>query len=128
MAVTDALAKTIEDTKSFIDTATEKLNKASKLLDDDVATVNQALKDYEEIKEMVEQAKLDLSDAVDTLAEGAEAAADGDVLSLAATVAKGIAQITEAMSRYMKAFTDLKKKFDAYTKAVAHNIQVVETF
>ena len=128
MAVTDALAKTIEDTKSFIDTATEKLNKASKLLDDDVATVNQALKDYEEIKEMVEQAKLDLSDAVDTLAEGAEAAADGDVLSLAATVAKGIAQITEAMQRYMKAFTDLKKKFDAYKKAVAHNIQVVETF
>jgi threonine dehydrogenase-like Zn-dependent dehydrogenase len=128
MAVTDALAKTIEDTKSFVDTATEKMDKASKLLDEDVALVNQAFKDYDEIKELLETAKSDLTAAVETLSDGVDAAADGNVLVLAGTVVKGIVQITDAMTRYAKVFADLKKKFDNYKKAVEHNVQVIQAF
>jgi methyl-accepting chemotaxis protein len=128
MAITDKLAKTIEDTKSFVDTANEKMTKASKLLDEDVALVNQALKDYEEIKDMVEQAKTDLSAAIETLGEGVDAGADGDVLTLAATVVKGIAQVTDAMKRYTETFTKLKQKVENYKKAVEHNKQVIESF
>ena len=128
MAVTHALSKTIEDTKSFVDEATDKMNVASKLLNDDIALADQARKDYQEIKDMVEQVKTDLSGAIDTLGEGVDSASDGDVLSLAATVVKGVAQITDAMTRYTKAFADLKKKVENYKKAVDHNEQVVRAF
>ena len=125
---TDKLAKSIEDTKAFVDKATEKMNTASDLFNEDVALVNQALKDYEEIKEMVEQAKTDLSDAIATLSDGVDAASDGDVLTLAGTVVKGIAQITDAVSRYIKVFATLKEKVENYKKAVEHNVDVINAF
>lgn len=128
MATTDALARSIEDTKAFVDEATGKMNKASTLLDEDVALVNKALQDYEEVRGMVEQAKTDLSDAVDTLGEGVDAAAGGNVLVLAGTVAKGVAQLVDAMTRYTKAFSELQKKTENYKKAVDHNAQVVKAF
>ena len=43
---TDKLAKTIEDTKAFVDKANEKMDKAKQLLDDNVKLVKQAMKDY----------------------------------------------------------------------------------
>ncbi len=128
MAITDKLVKTIEETKSFVETANEKMDAASKLLDDDVALVNQAFKDYEEIKDMLEQAKTDLTAAVETLGEGVDAGSDGDVLSLAATVVKGAAQIADALKRYTEIFSKLKQKVENYKKAVEHNKQVIEAF
>jgi hypothetical protein len=44
VAVTDALSKTIEDTKSFVDTSKDKMKKATDLLDENIKTVNQAAK------------------------------------------------------------------------------------
>jgi len=128
MAVTDALAKTIEDTKSYIDAANEKMNKAQKLLDDNVALVNQALEDYEQIKELVEDAKSDITAAIETISDAVDAGVDGDVLSLAANVAKGVAQVTEAMGRYAKVFADLKQKVENYKSAMEKNVEVIKTF
>ena len=39
---TDKLAKTIEDTKAFVDKANEKMDKATELLDENTKLVNQA--------------------------------------------------------------------------------------
>ncbi len=128
MAITDTLAKTIEDTKSFVDTANEKMDKAQKLLDDNIALVNSALEDYEAIKELVEDAKADITAAIETISDAVDAGADGDVLSLAANIVKGVAQVTEAMSRYAKIFADLKQKVENYKQAMEKNIEVIQTF
>ena len=66
---TDKLAKTIEDTKAFVDKANEKMDKAKELLDDNTKLVNQAMEDYQEIKALLEQAKLDLADALKALGD-----------------------------------------------------------
>ena len=88
MAVTDALAKTIEDTKSFVDTANEKMNKAKGLLDDNVKLVNQAMEDYKKIKALLEQAKVDLATALKALGDGVKAAGEGNLPKLIAVVAE----------------------------------------
>ena len=74
---TDALAKTIEDTKAFVDKANEKMDKAKELLDDNTKLVNQALADYEEVKGLIEQAKVDLAAALKALGDGVKAAEIG---------------------------------------------------
>ena len=121
MAMTDALAKTIEDTKSFVDQATEKMNTASQLLNEDVALVSQALKDYQEVKDMVEEVKAHLSSAVDPLREGVHAASDGNLLTLAATAATGRAEIVDATTRHSYAFTNLQQNLANSYDADAHN-------
>jgi ABC-type transporter Mla subunit MlaD len=128
VAVTDALAKSIEDTKSFVDTASEKMQKASSLLDDNVKTANQARKDYEEVRKMLGEAKADVIDATKTLTDGAHAASDGDLPGLVAAIAEGVPKVTAAVAKYTKVVADLKTKAENYKKAVEGNVQVVKTF
>ncbi|MEO7254965.1 MAG: hypothetical protein ABIZ64_12110 [Casimicrobium sp.] len=128
MAVTDALAKTIEDTKSFVDTANEKMNKAKGLLDDNVKLVNQAMEDYKEIKALLEQAKVDLATALKALGDGVKAAGEGNLPKLIAVVAENVPKIIEAIARYTKVIAELKEKVENYKKAVEKNIEVVKSF
>ena len=128
MAVTDALAKTIEDTKSFVDTANEKMNKAKGLLDDNVKLVNQAMEDYKEIKALLEQAKVDLATALKALGDGVKAAGEGNLPKLIAVVAENVPKIIEAIARYTKVVAELKEKVENYKKAVEKNIEVVKSF
>lgn len=128
MAVTDALAKSIEDTKSFVDTASEKMQKASGLLDDNIKTANQARKDYEEVRKMLEEAKADVIDASKTLTDGAHAASDGNLPGLVAAIAEGVPKVTAAIAKYTKVAADLKTKAENYKKAVEGNVQVIKTF
>ena len=128
MAVTDALAKTIEDTKAFVDTANEKMDKAKGLLDDNVKLVNQAMEDYQEIKALLEQAKIDLATALKALGDGVKAAGEGNLPALVATVAENVPKIIDAIARYAKVIANLKEKVENYKKAVGKNIDVVESF
>ena len=128
MAVTDALAKSIEDTKSFVDTATDKMQKASQLLDDNIATVNQARADYEEVRKLLDGAKADVMDATKTLADGAHAASSGNLPGLIAAIAEGVTKVTAAIAKYTKVVADLKTKAENYKKAVEKNIEVGKTF
>ncbi len=128
MAVTDALAKSIEDTKSFVDTATDKMQKASQLLDDNIATVNQARADYEEVRKLLDGAKADVMDATKTLADGAHAASSGNLPGLIAAIAEGVPKVTAAIAKYTKVVADLKTKAENYKKAVEKNIEVGKTF
>lgn len=128
MAVTDALAKTIEDTKSFVDTANEKMDKAKGLLDDNVKLVNQAMADYQEIKALLEQAKVDLATALGALGDGVKAAGEGNLPRLAGVVAENVPKIIDAITRYTKVIADLKEKVENYKKAVEKNIEVVKSF
>ncbi len=128
MAVTDALAKTIEDTKSFVDTATEKMNKAKGLLDDNVKLVNQAMEDYQEMKALLEQAKLDLAAALKAFGDGVKAAGEGNLPKLIAVVAENVPKIIDAIARYTKVIANLKEKVENYKKAVEKNIEVVKSF
>lgn len=128
MAVTDALAKTIEDTKSFVDTANEKMDKAKGLLDDNVKLVNQAMEDYQEIKALLEQAKVDLATALGALGDGVKAAGEGNLPRLAGVVAENVPKIIDAITRYTKVIADLKEKVENYKKAVEKNIEVVKSF
>jgi len=128
MAVTDALAKTIEDTKSFVDTANEKMDKAKGLLDDNVKLVNQAMEDYQEIKALLEQAKVDLATALGALGDGVKAAGEGNLPRLAGVVAENVPKIIDAIARYTKVIATLKEKVENYKKAVEKNIEVVKSF
>ena len=128
MAVTDALAKTIEDTKAFVDTANEKMDKAKGLLDDNVKLVNQAMEDYQEIKALLEQAKIDLATALKALGDGVKAAGEGNLPALVATVAENVPKIIDAIARYAKVIANLKEKVENYKKAVGKNIDVVKSF
>jgi len=128
VAVTDALAKSIEDTKSFVDTATDKMQKASQLLDDNIATVNQARADYEEVRKLLDGAKADVMDATKTLADGAHAASSGNLPGLIAAIAEGVPKVTAAIAKYTKVVADLKTKAENYKKAVEKNIEVGKTF
>ena len=128
MAVTDALAKTIEDTKFFVDTANEKMDKAKGLLDDNVKLVNQAMADYQEIKALLEQAKVDLATALGALGDGVKAAGEGNLPRLAGVVAENVPKIIDAITRYTKVIADLKEKVENYKKAVEKNIEVVKSF
>ncbi|MBC7708695.1 MAG: hypothetical protein H7203_01430 [Rhizobacter sp.] len=128
MAVTDALAKTIEDTKSFVDTANEKMNKAKGLLDDNVKLVNQAMQDYQEVKALLEQAKMDVATALKALGDGVKAAGAGNLPALVITVAENVPKIIDAVARYTKVIANLKEKVENYKKAVGKNIDVVKSF
>ena len=128
MAVTDALAKTIEDTKSFVDTANEKMDKAKGLLDDNVKLVNQAMEDYQQVKALLEQAKVDLATALGALGDGVKAAGEGNLPRLAGVVAENVPKIIDAIKRYTKVVADLKEKVENYKKAVEKNIEVVKSF
>ncbi len=128
MAVTDALAKTIEDTKSFVDTGKEKMQKAAQLLDDNVATVNQARKDYEEVRKLLDEAKAEVIEATKILTDGAHAASKGNLPGLIAAIARGVPKVTAAMAKYKKVVGDLKEKAENYKKAVEKNIEVAKSF
>jgi ABC-type transporter Mla subunit MlaD len=128
MAVTDALAKSIEDTKSVVDTATEKMQKASQLLDDNIATVNQARKDYEEVRKLLDEAKADVIEATQILTDGAHAASSGNLPGLIAAIANGIPKVIAAVAKYQKVIADLKTKADNYQKAVEKNVEVAKAF
>lgn len=128
MAVTDALAKTIEDTKSVVDTATDKMQKASQLLDDNIATVNQARKDYEEVRKLLDEAKADVIDATQTLTDGAHAASSGNLPGLIAAIANGVPKVVAAIAKYQKVIADLKTKAENYKKAVEKNVEVAKAF
>jgi ABC-type transporter Mla subunit MlaD len=82
VAVTDALAKTIEDTKSFVDTSKDKMKKATDLLDENIKTVNQARKDYQEVRKLLDEAKADVIEATKILSDGAHAASSGNLPGL----------------------------------------------
>ena len=125
---TDKLAKTIEDTKAFVDNVNEKMDKAKELLDDNIKTVKQARQDYEDIRALVEGAKTDLAEAVETISNGADQASDGNLPGLIATIAEAVPKVTSAITRYTKAIADLKEKAENYKKAVEKNIEVVKSF
>ena len=125
---TDKLAKTIEDTKAFVDTAKEKMDKAKTLLDDNTKLVNQAIEDYNEIKALVEQAKVDVAEAINAFTEGVKAAGDGNLPRLIAVVAENVPIVIDAISRYTKVIANLKEKVENYKKAVEKNIEVVKSF
>ena len=125
---TDTLAKTIEDTKAFVDKANEKMDKATGLLDDNTKLVNQAMDDYQEIKAMVEQAKVDLADALKALGDGVKQAGEGNLPALAYTIASNVPKIIDAVARYTKVIATLKEKVDNYREAVSHNIEVIKSF
>ena len=128
MAVTDALAKSIEDTKSVVDTATEKMQKASQLLDDNIATVNQARKDYEEVRKLLDEAKADVIEATQILTDGAHAASSGNLPGLIAAIANGVPKVVAAVAKYQKVIADLKTKAENYKKAVEKNVEVAKAF
>ncbi len=128
MAVTDALAKSIEDTKSVVDTATEKMQKASKLLDDNIATVNQARKDYEEVRKLLDEAKADVIEATQILTDGAHAASSGNLPGLIAAIANGVPKVVAAVAKYQGVIADLKTKAENYKKAVEKNVEVAKAF
>ena len=126
--VTGAMAKTLEDTKSFVDEATRKMNTATQLMQDNVATANQAMGELQAAKDLLEQAKVDLAEAVSTLSDGVDAANGGDVIGLASTVAKGVAQVIDAVKRYTKVVAEYEQKYENYRSAVAHNVEVLDAF
>jgi len=128
VAVTDALAKSIEDTKSFVDTGKEKMQKASQLLDDNVATVNQARKDYEEVRKILDEAKADVIEATKILTDGAHSASQGDLPGLIAAIAEGVPKVAAATAKYKKVVGNLKAKAENYKKAVEKNVEVVKAF
>lgn len=128
MAVTDALAKSIEDTKSFVDTGKEKMQKAAQLLDDNVKTVNQARKDYEEVRKLLDEAKAEVIEATKILTDGAHAASQGNLPGLIAAIAEGVPKVAAATAKYKKVVADLKEKAENYKKAVEKNVEVAKSF
>ncbi|MFN3628634.1 MAG: hypothetical protein ACK4XK_01050, partial [Casimicrobiaceae bacterium] len=64
----------------------------------------------------------------ETISDAVDAGVDGDVLSLAGNVVKGISQVTEAMTRYAKVFAELKQKVENYKKAMEKNVEVIQAF
>ncbi|MBP9905594.1 MAG: hypothetical protein KBF66_08535 [Rhodoferax sp.] len=128
VAVTDALSKTIEDTKSFVDTSKDKMKKATDLLDENIKTVNQARKDYQEVRKLLDEAKADVIEATKILSDGAHAASSGNLPGLIAAIAQGVPKVIAAVAKYKQVVTDLKSKAENYKKAVEKNVEVAKAF
>ena len=77
---------------------------------------------------LVEQAKADLAEAVEMISDGADAASDGNLPALIATIAMAVPKIADAITRYTKVVAELKEKAENYKKAVEKNIEVIKSF
>jgi uncharacterized phage infection (PIP) family protein YhgE len=126
--ITDKVARTIEDTKSFVDTAGEKMDKASTLLDENTKLANQAMKDYQEAIELLKGAKEDVAKAISTISDGVDAARNQNVPGIVVAAVDGFQQVVSAISKYTQAVSDVRDKIENYKKAVEKNKEVLSTF
>ncbi len=126
--ITDKVARTIEDTKSFVDKAGEKMDKASTLLDENTKLANQAMKDYQEAIELLKGAKEDVANAISTISNGVDAARNQNVPGIVAAAIDGFQQVVSAISKYTQAVSDVQDKIENYKKAVEKNKEVLSTF
>ncbi|MCS6996984.1 MAG: hypothetical protein NZ533_08560 [Casimicrobiaceae bacterium] len=120
--------KAIEETKDFVDTVNDKIDKAQELVAHNMELLNQALEDYEYVKQLIEDVKSDITAAIQKLGEAVDAGVDGDVITLAARVVEGVTQVTDAIARYGQVFSELKQKVEYYQEALEKNKEVIETF
>jgi len=126
--ITDKAAATYEQTQEYVQTAEEKIDKATKITNDVIGTANQAREDLQRARQMLEDTQKDVMAAVEDIGEIVKSIEDGDIPNTVRAVEKTVSLVADAIPKYVQAVADVQGKAKAYENAVKRNKEAIETF
>jgi chromosome segregation ATPase len=126
--ITDKAASTYEQTQDFIQTAQEKMDKASSIAEDVIKTANQAREDVQNAEELLDGLHQDVMELVSEIGDLVDSIGDGDIPGIVQTIKKGVELFAVAIPKYTEAYGDVQTRADAYGDAVKRNKEALQSF
>lgn len=126
--ITDKVASTYEQTQEYVQTAEEKIQKATDITNDVIGTANQARADVQRAKELLTEGQADIMQLVSDIGEIVSSIEEGDIPSIVRAVEKTVSLVADAVPKYVDAVTEVQGKIDYYHQAVDRNKEAIETF
>lgn len=126
--ITDKVASTYEQTQECVQTAEEKIQKATDITNDVIGTANQARADVQRAKELLTEGQADIMQLVSDIGEIVSSIEEGDIPSIVRAVEKTVSLVADAVPKYVDAVAEVQGKIDYYHQAVDRNKEAIETF
>lgn len=126
--ITDKVASTYEQTQEYVQTAEEKIQKASAITGDVIETANQARADVQRAKELLTEGQADIMQLVSDIGDIVSSIEEGDIPSIVRAVEKTVSLVADAVPKYVDAVAEVQGKIDYYHQAVERNREAVEAF
>lgn len=124
----EKLASTYEQSQQFINTAQEKVQKATDVTNDVINTANQARDDLNAAKQALNTAQQEILDLVKDVGDIVGSLQDGDIPGIAMAVKKTAELVAQAVPKYTSAIGTISSKADTYQNAVARNKDALQSF
>ena len=126
--ITDKVASTYEQTQEYVQTAEEKIQKATDITNDVIGTANQARADVQRAKELLTEGQADIMQLVSDIGEIVSSIEEGDIPSIVRAVEKTVSLVADAVPKYVDAVAEVQGKIDYYHQAVDRTKEAIETF
>ena len=126
--ITDKVASIYEQTQEYVQTAEEKIQKATDITNDVIGTANQARADVQRAKELLTEGQADIMQLVSDIGEIVSSIEEGDIPSIVRAVEKTVSLVADAVPKYVDAVAEVQGKIDYYHQAVDRNKEAIETF
>lgn len=126
--ITDKVASTYEQTQEYVKTAEDKIQKASDITNDVIATANQARADVQRAKEMLTEGQADIMQLVADIGDIVRSIEEGDIPSIVRAVEKTVSLVADAVPKYVDAVAEVQSKIANYQQAVERNKEAIQAF